>query len=557
MRRGLCLTILLMFSLICISWHGFTQVQTVRIIVPKGSGAVIKNAGRILATQITGRADVKLINDASAQFTIELLKERISVPESYTITDKGKTYVKIGGGDEAGVLYGVGKFLRTSRYDKNGFTPGAWRGTSAPMGKVRGMYFATHFSNFYEAAPIEEVQQYVEELALWGINHLVIHFATWQYTSFYDAEAQKALTRFRQIMGIAKACGMKVGLLQVPNQGFKFTKNEWLNTPVPDDLRRRGHFGVNLDPSNAQANQLLKENWVYLLDQFKDIAIDLAVFWSYDEGGCGCDQCWPWGARGYPVLCKELAAITQEKFPGVNIILSTWMYDTPPAGEWEGLTKFLNKGNNWLHYIMADSHEDFPQYPLQNGVPGNLPLLNFPEISMWGQSPWGGYGANPLANRFQRLWNQTDNKVSGGFPYSEGIYEDLNKIICTQLYWDGSRKASDIVKEYIAYEYSPDVVNELSQAIEILESNHNRKQIKATAIEAFNFVQQAERKLSIQTLRSWRWRILYLRALIDQEMYKRGGKLEGEVLKAAFNELTEIYHAQNAHSMPVKPPVIK
>lgn len=557
MRRGLCLTILLMFSLICISWHGFTQVQTVRIIVPKGSGAVMENAGRILATQITGRADVKLINDASAQFTIELLKERISVPESYTITDKGKTYVKIGGGDEAGVLYGVGKFLRTSRYDKNGFTPGAWRGTSAPMGNVRGMYFATHFSNFYEAAPIEEVQQYVEELALWGINHLVIHFATWQYTSFYDAEAQKALTRFRQIMGIAKACGMKVGLLQVPNQGFKFTKNEWLNTPVPDDLRRRGHFGVNLDPSNAQANQLLKENWVYLLDQFKDIAIDLAVFWSYDEGGCGCDQCWPWGARGYPVLCKELAAITQEKFPGVNIILSTWMYDTPPAGEWEGLTKFLNKGNNWLHYIMADSHEDFPQYPLQNGVPGNLPLLNFPEISMWGQSPWGGYGANPLANRFQRLWNQTDNKVSGGFPYSEGIYEDLNKIICTQLYWDGSRKASDIVKEYIAYEYSPDVVNELSQAIEILESNHNRKQIKATAIEAFNFVQQAERKLSIQTLRSWRWRILYLRALIDQEMYKRGGKLEGEVLKAAFNELTEIYHAQNAHSMPVKPPVIK
>ena len=251
MRRGLCLTILLMFSLICISWHGFTQVQTVRIIVPKGSGAVMENAGRILATQITGRADVKLINNASAQFTIELLKERISVPESYTITDKGKTYVKIGGGDEAGVLYGVGKFLRTSRYDKNGFTPGAWRGTSAPMGKVRGMYFATHFSNFYEAAPIEEVQQYVEELALWGINHLVIHFATWQYTSFYDAEAQKALTRFRQIMGIAKACGMKVGLLQVPNQGFKFTKNEWLNTPVPDDLRRRGHFGVNLDPSNA------------------------------------------------------------------------------------------------------------------------------------------------------------------------------------------------------------------------------------------------------------------------------------------------------------------
>lgn len=549
--------IMKIFLLTFIALQGFSQVQTVRIIMPEDAGIVMKNAGRILAAQITGRTDVKIVKDASAQFTIELAKEQTKDPESYHIADKTKTHVKISAAEDAAVLYGVGRFLRTSRYDKNGFTPGTWRGTSAPKGKVRGMYFATHFGNFYEAAPIEEVQKYVEELALWGINHLVIHFATWQYTSFYDAEAQKALTRSRQIMGIAKACGMKVGLLQVPNQGFKFTKNEWLNTPVPDDLRRRGHLGVNLDPSNEQAKLLLKENWAYLLDQFRDMGIDLAVFWPYDEGGCGCDQCWPWGARGYPVLCKELAAITQEKSPGVNIILSTWMYDTPPAGEWEGLSKFLNQDKIWLNYIMADAHEDFPRYPLDKGVPGGLPLLNFPEISMWGQWPWGGYGANPLTNRFQRLWNQTNNKVSGGFPYSEGIYEDMNKVICAQLYWEGSRQTSDIVKEYIAYEYSPDVVNELSRVIEILEANHNRKQIKATAIEAFDLVQRAEQKLNAQTLKSWRWRILYLRALIDREIYEHNGKLEGEVIKAAFNELTEIYYAQKAFNMSVKPPVIK
>ena len=540
-----------------ISFSAYNQVRSVRIILAENSSALMANTRNILSKQITGRADVKIVGDSSAQFTIELVKEKMDAPESFRIVDKGKNHIRIIGSDESGVMYGVGKFLRSSRYDKNGFTPGTWRGTSAPKGKIRGIYFATHFNNFYEAAPIEDVQKYVEELALWGINHLVIHFANWQYTAFYDAEAQKTLTRFRQIMGMAKACGMKVGLLQVPNQGFKFTKNEFLNTPVPDELGRRGHFGVNLNPSNVQADKLLKENWAYLLDQFKDIGLDLMVFWPYDEGGCGCDQCWPWGGRGYPKLCKELAGITKQKFPDIKVVLSTWMYDTPPAGEWEGLTNFLSKGNNWLHYVMADSHEDFPGYPLKKGVPGNLPLLNFPEISMWGQGPWGGYGANPLTNRLQRLWNQTDNKLLGGFPYSEGIYEDLNKIICAQLYWDGDRQTSDIVKEYIAYEYSPDVVNDLSRAIEILEANHNRKQIKANAVEAFNLVQQAERKLTVPTLKSWRWRILYLRALIDREMFELGGKLEGEVLKAAFNELTEIYHAQNAHSMPIRPPVIQ
>jgi len=47
---------------------------------------------------------------------------------------------------------------------------------------------------------------------------------------------------------------------------------------------------------------------------------------------------------------------------------------------------------------MVDDHDDFPRWPLDHGggKVGGLPLLNFPEISMWGRSPWGGYGFNPL-----------------------------------------------------------------------------------------------------------------------------------------------------------------
>jgi hypothetical protein len=61
-----------------------------------------------------------------------------------------------------------------------------------------------------------------------------------------------------------------------------------------------------------------------------------------------------------------------------------------------------------------------------------------------------------------------------------------------------------------------------------------------------------------QSARStWRWRIVYLRALIDMELFERKGKLEGVTLKSAFEELTRIYHAESAHSMPIKPPQIK
>ena len=108
-------------------------------------------------------------------------------------------------------------------------------------------------------------------------------------------------------------------------------------------------------------------------------------------------------------------------------------------------------------------------------MPGGLPLLNFPEISMWGQSPWGGYGANPLPARLQRLWNQTQRKLSGGTPYSEGIYEDINKAICSQFYWDPERPAVETVREYAAFEYSPDVADDVVKVVEAFEKNHLRK----------------------------------------------------------------------------------
>ncbi len=545
------------FLFVFINCCASAQIHSVRISLPKNPGVVAIHAGQSLSTQITNRCNAKIVEGDNAQLKIELLTEKTNTPESYRIVNGGKSSVRIIGSDERGLLYGVGKFLRTSRFELDGFYPGTWRGSDAPSGKVRGIYLASHFNNFYEAAPIEEVQKYLDELALWGVNHLVVTFPQFQFTGFNDSAAQRSLIHLKKIMKAAKANGMKVGLNQVLNGSFKGAKSEFLNIPVPDGLGRRGHFGINLNPGNPGARKLLIKDWMKEINLFNDIGLDAIIFWPYDEGGCGCKDCWPWGARGFPELSREFAKIAHNKYPKLEIILSTWMFDTPYAGEWAGLSKKLQKDKDWVKYIMADSHEDFPRYPLDKEVPGGLPLLNFPEISMWGQDPWGGFGANPLPSRLQRLWNQTENKVSGGFPYSEGIYEDINKVICSQLYWKGDRSVVDIVREYISYEFSPIVTVQVAKAIAILESNHDREHIDSSAIEAFAIMQQADEKLTPQVRNSWRWRILFLRTLIDKELFVTNGKLEGEILKKAFNELTTIYHAEKSHSMPIHPPVIQ
>ena len=532
-------------------------VGSIRVILAPGLGPIAGSAVRVFARQVSQRCDARVVTTGDAQFVVEMAVDRGVGAEGFRIADRPGGGVLIAAGDGQGLLYGLGKLLRSSRFDRGGFTPGTWRGTSVPVGTVRGIYFASHFSNFYEAAPPEEVERYVEDLALWGINALIVCFPHWQFEGFDDPAARLAIEHLRRIMKSAKAAGMKVGLVETANGGFEHTLPGLRSTPVPDPLGRHGNFGVNLCPDRPEAHATLLENWKRLLEEFSDPGLDYVKLWPYDEGGCGCKVCWPWGARGYPKLCRELAGLTRARFPRAKIILSTWTFDTPPDGEWAGLARSLAADRSWVDYILADAHEDFPRYPLERGVPGGLPLLNFPEISMWGQSPWGGFGANPLPSRLQRLWNQTAGKLSGGFPYSEGIYEDLDKVICAQLYWSPDRPTTETVREYLGFEYSPDAVDDLAAAIGIFEQNHLRDRIGPSADRAFALIKQAEAKLSPRARSAWRWRILYLRGLIDRELYGTRGRLEGDVLRSAFDELTAIYHAEHAHSMPIHPPQIR
>ena len=547
-------TILALVEGLCLSAD---PVPSVRVVLPADAGVVARRAAGILSRQISERCDAKVLTAGEAAWAIHLGCESGIGPEGYRISDGPGGSVRILGNDERGLLYGVGKFLRSSRYDRGGFTPGTWRGTSVPQCPMRGIYFATHFNNFYEAASFEELERYVEDLSLWGFNLLTLSYPHWQYAGYDDPAARKMTEHLRRLMRVAKQVGMRVSVGDALNGGFTSTPKAMRHTPVPDPLGRHGNFGVNLCPSKPAAREQLLKNWAQLLDEFADPGLDCITYWPYDEGGCGCPECWPWGARGYLNLSRAVSALVRQKAPQVKVILSTWTFDTPPAGEWEALAQTLAEDKSWADYIQADAHEDFPRFPLERGVPGGLPLLNFPEISMWGQSPWGGYGSNPLPGRLQRLWNQTQRKLAGGTPYSEGIYEDINKAICSQFYWDPQRSAIETVKEYAAFEYSPDVADDVVQVVEAFEKNHRREQIGPSVEQTFERVREIETKLTPQARTAWRWRIVFLRALIDRELFKTQGKLEGRTLQQAFGELTTIYHAEHAHSMPIRPPQIR
>ena len=460
--------------------------------------------------------------------------------------------VRIAGGTPRGVLYGVGQFLRTSRYD-GGFQPSAWRGVSVPHCPVRGMYFATHFHNWYHVASPAETVRYLEDLALWGANAIMVIFPMINLRGWDDPQAEPALAMVRQYARAVKDLGL-LFVTAVNNTMFSGAPAAIRATPLTDPLHRRGNSGHPVCPSRPDGHAYLMANARELFARLADVGVDLLCHWPYDEGGCACPQCAPWGCNGYYKLSREFSQVAREYFPHLQTILSTWTFDTPPEGEWQGLADNLARGNDWLDYLLADAHEDFPRYPLDVGRPGGLPLLNFPEISMWGNWPWGGVGAHPLPARCQRLWDQVRHLAQGGFPYSEGIYEDLNKAVVLQFYWDRARAATATLAAYSNYEFgaatTPDVLT-LIAGLEDAASRACRREpvAAADAVRRAELADDVHRRLPAWAQRNWRWELLLLRARLDRERFARGG-LTTPAADAALERLMDLYHCQRVTDDP-------
>jgi hypothetical protein len=506
-----------------------------------------------------------------------------SLPEdAFRIEDGGMQEIQVVGSSPRGVLYGIGKLLRTAVYEEGdwrGFRPGDWRGMSVPQRDVRGMYFATHFYNFYHCAPIEEVEAYIEDLALMGFNTITVWFDLHHYRSIQDADAQEMIARLHAILAAVQRFGLKPALLVLGNEGYNDSPLElradwsWGHDGYFRDLPM---YHVEVCPSKPAGYELILKWRREVFEAFADIDLDYVWIWPWDQGGCSCHDCAPWGGNGFLKIARPVAAMAREFFPKAKIILSTWYFDCYTTGEWETFDRNFSPDHDWADYLMAEFPGKFPDYVLQHGVPGGLPLLGFPEISMFQNSPWGGYGTNPLPGYLQKMWAEAGTKLSGGYPYSEGIFEDINKAVVAMYYWQGEGSPRDALLEYANYAYSSIKKDEIVQAVELMETTNQRQRlcdgrsewmpkasdplsdeqfVIARPVEAghiHEILRAVDGQLNPAVRASWRWRVLFLRGLIDSELASNGFR-STQRCEEAFEELIHIYHADRA-IWAVRPP---
>ena len=477
----------------------------------------------LLKKHISGRIPVEY---SDGDMIVELcVDSSINAEESYKIIGYGNDW-KIVGSDKLGLYYGIGKFLHSAKWTEESFVPKSTDKVISPACPYRAIYFSVHFYNWYYMASIEELKSYLEEMLLWGYNCAHAILPVVHADSFEDEEYIQQIERTRNLYKVAKSLGMKIGTTVGPNQG--------LNS-APDELRadpscyehRTGGGGKNICPAKEGAIEYLRPIWLNNFKTYEDLGLDYIITWPFDEGGCGCEKCRPWGGNGYLDLIKIVHKDAKELHPNAKLIVSAWYFDEAfegpdEQGEFESLYARLKTDLDYVDYIMVDSHNDFPHYVLENEVV--KPIVNFPEISMYGVRSWGGRGANPLPKRFQRLWDSSKSVLAGGMPYSEGIYEDISKIQCVGYYWEPDKNYKEILGEYICYEYTDAVVDEVIEMMECIEENHVRVRSgnepnmdAAYRAEELAFI--VDQKLSSRAKECWRWRILFIRARIDRMLY--------------------------------------
>ena len=532
-------------------------------------------AKNLLCERILERIDAEFCTDG---ISIELsIDANLGDPESYSVEKRGEGFL-VRGADSLGLCYGVGKLLHSAKWSENGFEPCATNGVVTPRSSYRSIFYSMHFFNWYQVSPIEEQERYLSDLLLWGYNTIHCTLPRVNVESIEDEIFQKAMRNVKRIFKLAKSYGMKTSLSLGSNQGMKGTPHEF-DAEMSFDLKMRGNLGRNLCISKPGVLDYLRGIWRDELEMLKDTGLDYITCWPYDEGGCGCEKCRPWGANGYLNMCLAARDTAREIFPDIKVIVGTWAFDAPnDEGEYEGLYKRLRTDMSWIDYLMVDAHGDFPSYPLEHEV--IRPIVNFPEISMWGLAPWGGFGANPLPERFQRIWDSSKHIISGGLPYSEGLYEDILKVQWIGYYFDPDKHYSDILSEYISYEYSADVVGDALELMRLIEINHTHIGNKEypeieIARKALVLAESINARLPERARAAWRWRILYIRARLDTKRYaalladtsddpkkiKRFKYFSGDLLledseaQEMFLELQRIYHClphngENHHTLP-------
>jgi hypothetical protein len=500
------------------------DLRAAHIVVPNDRTGPEKKAVELLVDEIAARTRIRLtVNSAwpanaktpviavgsaaalkkfSGRFTNDLNADGKQLrPEGFRIhaesPREGPTTVLVAGNDARGVLFGVGKLLRSLRMTRDRIElPIPLDVSIAPAMAIRGHQLGYRpKTNSYDAWDLAQWEQYIRDLAVFGCNSIELI----PPRSDDDADSPHfPLPQMEMMIGVSQLAA-------------DYGLDVWIWYPA-----------MELRYSSPEAIDAAVKEWGEVLSKLP--RVDALFVPSGDPGDAPPDE--------FMAMLAQQAEQLKCLHPNAKIWISMQSFTQP---QFDQLLEILKREPDWLGGIVHGPQTRIRVAKLREALPRRYPIRGYPDIthSMRCEYPvpdWdlayalteGRETINPRPLDESKIFRLYKDHAHGVITYSEGCNDDVNKMIWSGLCWDPNTRPIDTLREYSRYFIGDKYADDFAQGLFALEQNWRGPLLTNDGVmSTLQHFREMERTAEPRTLRNWRFQQALYRANYDAYQHCR------------------------------------
>jgi len=476
-----------------------TIIKTLTEEIYKHSGMVLPHSNRwpdsktpVISLEILDAKKVSIGEKRTpANNTYEALGD-----EGYIIeTDAGseQPVIRIIARRGRGVLYGIGRLLQTMEISREHILlKNPLNLSETPAYPLRGHQLGyRNTANSWDAWTPNQYEQYIRELVLYGTNAIEdIPMRSGSPGPHMKVAAEEMHRKISQICA-------------------SYDIDYWVWTPASFDLK---------DETKRMAALEKHEQF------YKSIPkLDAVFFPGGDPGHNHPSDVLP--------FLQEIYERLQQYHPGAGVWISLQGFDEEKVRYF--FDYVIEKQPEWLtglvngpsspplaveRYYLPDKYKIRTYTDVTHTVRCQYPVED------WDQAfalTLGRECTNPQPEYYARVHNSDAPFTDGFLTYSDGVHDDVNKIIFSQLGWDPNRDIRAILESYCRFFFGEMVARPAVEGILALEHNWKGPLLYNGSIETtFAYWKNLEQKHA-ELSDNWRWQQLVMRAYYDVYVKRR------------------------------------
>ncbi len=511
------------------------MLNDLKLAATQNTARLVKKAREILIQEIEQRSGVVIDEIADGNIIIDTIEnisktqpELLEVLKKYEAPgkegfivdiDRDDKRIIIAGADDRGCIFGVGKLLRKS-YLKAGSACVIDEFTgisSTPKYEIRGhQYGCRDKQNTCPVWSNEDFERYIRDMLIFGNNSVELIPPRSDDTLFSPVFDNDPLKKMIDWSSIAHDYGMDVWVWY-PNMGHDYTQPKTrkeeleereevfsalpyvdailIPTGDPGELRPRSFFEITAEAVNVLHKHhpdakvfVSPQGFIHLHGDFEAFYEEVAKQPDWLYGLCYA----PWNRDDINVMHDKLPEKYKSRirhYPDITHNMSAQF----EVGEWD------------FAFAMSQGRE--------------------------------GYTSRPRA--MKNLHNLYAPYTMGSLTYSEGIHDDVNKVVWADQDFDPNMSFEESLQDYVRFFIDPDLTEQLSQLLAAFEDNWVGD-IKTN--ESINRVFQEftllEKQVDDDIRNNYRFKMAYLRSISDYQTKLRA-IYDSELQKLAENKLQE------------------